>query len=121
VGQRRGGAALAGGQLVHHERLVRRPGDLRRLDQPHRVRHALEQAGDGGAGRVFGQGGDAVRHVHVGRVAAGQHTATATPRSTPWAMAKPRLPDWLTIPTVAVPGGRAGRGTAAKLMVAPDA
>jgi hypothetical protein len=26
-------------------------------------------------------------------------------------MAKPRLPDWLTIPTVAVPGGRAGRGT----------
>ena len=30
-----------------------------------------------------------------------------TPRSTPWAMAKPRLPDWLTIPSAAAPGGRA--------------
>ena len=48
-------------------------------------------------------------------------TLTATPRSTPCARAKPRLPDWLTIPTAALPGGSAGRGTAAKLMVAPEA
>ena len=75
MGQRRRRALLAGGELVDDQGLVRGPGDLRGLDQPLGVGHALEQAGDGGAAGILGQSGDAIRHIHVAGVAAGHHAA----------------------------------------------
>ena len=88
-------------------------------DKPRRVRHAFENTGDGGAGRVLGQGGDAVGNVQIRRVTESQHAADGHAALDPLRQGEAELPDWLTMPTAARPGATAGRGTAAKLMVAP--
>ena len=75
VGHRGGRAGLAGAELEDHQRLVGGIGDFRGLDEAHRVGHALEDAGDGAAGRVIGEVGDAIRDVDIGGIAGGQQVA----------------------------------------------
>jgi hypothetical protein len=69
------GAALTGADLVDHHRLARLARDVSGLDQPARIGHAFEHAGNGVAVGVFGQVGDLVGSVHVATIARGEHVA----------------------------------------------
>ena len=68
-------AALAGAQLVHHQRFAGFVAQRGSLQESFGVGHAFEQAGNRLAARVGGEIGDLVGHVDVARVAAGEHVA----------------------------------------------
>ena len=75
VRHRRRGTLLAGRHLEHDQRLVALPGTFGGDQHALGFRHAFEHAGDRGAGRIVGQIGDVVGHVHVAGIARRQHVA----------------------------------------------
>ncbi len=72
---RRRRTCLPGAELVDDQRLVGAVRYLGGLDEAQRFGHAFEDAGDGAAARVIREEGDAIRDVHIRRIAGGQQVA----------------------------------------------